>query len=149
MLLKLLPDQVAKYWHDVSLAIERSLPPVVGEHPDKMNRILERLLTGEMQCWAAYRKNEEIQFIGFVVTTVTTDYCSMTRNLLLYCICGFEKTNLQDWKEGYIALVKYGHAMQCNRIVAYTKQENLINLAKRMGGEVDYRFISVPLDGSV
>ena len=146
MLLKMLPGQISAYWDYVKYSIEQALPPVVGEGSDKMINILSTLMTGEMQCWVVFRREEgQVKVIGFVLTTVSSDYCSKTRNLLLYTICTFEKTHGQDWLEGLDALKKFAKKMNCSRITAFTKQENLMKLAEGVGGDASYHFISVPI----
>lgn len=142
----MLPDQIAKFWPLIGAGITRSLPPMAGESPDKINRILENMLTGEMQCWAAFRKEDTVEVIGFVTTGVTFDYCSRTRNLLLYTIYGLKKTRASDWIEGAEALFKFAKVMKCDRIVGYTMFDNLKELAKKFGADTRYTFISIPIN---
>lgn len=146
MLLKLLPGQITDYWDVVKEAIERALPPIIGEGPNKMHNILEDLITGEVQCWAAFRpKPEGPEMVAIVLTTVVGDRRTETRSLLLYAICSFKKTQGSDWIEGFDALGKYAKKMNCVRFIAYTKEDNLIELAKKFGGNTDYHFITVPI----
>uniref|UniRef100_A0A6M3JA18 N-acetyltransferase domain-containing protein n=1 Tax=viral metagenome TaxID=1070528 RepID=A0A6M3JA18_9ZZZZ len=143
MLLLLLPEQVSEHWDKIKLAVEKSLPPLVGEGPEKMNNILMSLLDGYLQCWLSFRDDGR-EGVGFVITSILSDRCSDTNSLLLYCIYGFKKTKGSDWIEGYEALRKFAKSRGCYRIVAYTKEENLIRIAERFGGDT-YTFISVPI----
>jgi len=143
MLTKLLPDQVAKFWDIIKYAVEESLPPIVGEHPDKINRILSSILCGKTDCWASYRKEENNTiFEGIALTRILFDDASNTRNLLLYCIYGYEKVDKSSWDEDFMMLIKYAKAHKCNDIIAYSDIPEMIKRAIAIGGEAKYTFLS-------
>lgn len=139
MLNKLLPDQVAKFWDIIKYGIEQSLPPIVTNHPDKMNRILASCLMGQAEVWASYiRNNGNVKFNGIVITRLLVDDVSMTNNLLIYCIYGYESIDSQTWLQGLKALADYAKAKKCSQVVAYSYFPQIASLAKRLGGEVEY-----------
>ena len=146
MLVRLLPDQISKFWPIIKYAIEQSLPPIVGEHPDKMNRILSSALCGQLDVWVSYNKGEDNKFEGIVLTELLFDEPSGTKNLLIYCLYGYELVANESWLQGLISLTKYAQSRQCNKIIAYTREGDLIDLAKSLGGETDYTFISFNVD---
>ena len=145
MLLKMLPDQVSNYWPHIRESIEQALPPVVNESPNKMGNILEQLLTGEMQCWVAFRREDANEVVGFLVTTVTSDACSKTKNLLIYSLCGLKLSRGSDWTEGLEALKKFAKLMQCSRIVAYSDNPLVLKVVEKLGGDTKYKFITFEL----
>jgi hypothetical protein len=145
MLLKMLPEQVSNYWPHIRNSIEQALPPVVGESPNKMGNILEQLLTGEMQCWVAFRKDVENEVVGFIITTVISDPCSKTRNLLIYSLCGLKLSRGLDWIEGMEALRKFAKLMKCSRIVAYSDNQLILKVVEKLGGDTRYKFITFEL----
>lgn len=146
MLTLLLPDQVSKFWDVISYAIEQSLPPIADESPDKMNKILSSLLCGKAQCWASYVvEGETRRFEGIVVTRIVHDDVSGIKNLLIYCLYGYDIVNRSSWISGFKSLVKYATSKGCNRIIAYTDVQHIINIVEKLGGETKYRFVSLPL----
>ena len=150
MLVKLLPEQVAEFWDIIKFAVEESLPPIVGDHPDKMNRILSSLLSGKTECWASYRRGEEgTVFEGICLTKIIYDDASDTRNLLLYCIYGYEKTLEEAWMEAFRSVAKYAKAKGCNDIVGYTDVPYLIEKAKLFGGDTSYTFVSFNINKTI
>lgn len=144
MLTKLLPDQISKFWPIIKYAIEESLPPVVGEHPDKMNRILSACLSGKLEVWASYKRAES-KFEAIVITQILYDDASSIYNLLIYCLYGYSTVSSESWTEGYIALTKYAKSKKCQSIVAYTANPFIVEMAKKYGGDTDYTFISINL----
>lgn len=146
MLTLLMPEQVSNLWNIIKYAIEESLPPVVDESSDKMNNILTALLCGKAQCWASYVRAEEgNKFEGLVITEITYDNISDTKNLLIYCMYGYERSSKATWTKGLKSLVKFAVSRRCTSIVGYTEVSSIINLVDRLGGETKYRFIKLPL----
>lgn len=147
MLTKLLPEQISKFWDIISYAVENSLPPTVGEHPDKMNRILSSCLSGRIEVWASYNRHEDvIKFEGIVLTRILVDDASYTRSLLIYCLYGYEEVNKESWSRGLKALLKYARSKECSKISAYTNSKYLVKLAENLGASSSYTYISFDVD---
>lgn len=150
MLVQLLPDQVSRFWDIIKFAVDESLPPIVGEHPDRLNRILSSILSGKTQCWASYRReNEKIVFEGICLTKFLYDEASNTKNLLLYSVYGYEKTENEAWAEAFIATSKFAKANGCNEVVGYTNVDHLIEKAKLFGGNTEYTYITFNVEKTV
>lgn len=146
MLTKLMPDQISAFWDIIKYAIEESLPPIVGESPDKMNKILAALLIGKGQCWASHNRTDGIsKFEGIVVTEILYDGVSDTRSLLIYCLYGYEDVEKEDWLKGLKILIKYAISQGCNHIIGYSDIPLLLRMANRLGGETKYTFVRIPL----
>jgi hypothetical protein len=147
MLLRLLPDQVARYWEDVFKGpIASTLPPIVGESPDKMNNVLESFLIGKLVMWLTYSKVEEkVVVSGFVVTQIVVDVPTETRAVLLYSVYSPDGTSDQEWMEGFAAVSEYGRAHGCTRMTAYSNNPRVFERAEQFNGDSSYRFISFPI----
>jgi len=150
MLTQLTLDQVSSYWDIVKYAIEESLPPLTVDHPDRMNKILSNLLSNESQCWVSYIKGEEeTKFEGVVVTKIIYDDVSDTKNLLIYCLYGYDAIDSKSWMIGLEALVKYAKANNCAQVVGYTDVPRVIEIVNSLGGQTDYTFISFNVNETV
>lgn len=147
MLLRLLPDQIAGWWDELKPAIEVSLPPIVGDSEGRMNNILSAMLVGGIDCWISYRKNEEgVEVTGIVTTTIVVDNISGTRSLLIYSIYSPQGDLGQDgWAEGYDALSKYAKVVNCENLSAYTALDYICKVVETLGGNTDFRYVTVPL----
>jgi len=143
MLTLLIPEQISKFWDVIKYAVEQSLPPISGEHPDKINHILSAALSGKVNVWVSHKDRK---FEAIVLTTSMYDVISDTRNLLIYCLYGYNKIDRNSWLEGLIALSKYAKSRKFNQITAYTDVDHIINMAKHLGGEARYTFISFDVD---
>jgi hypothetical protein len=146
VLTKLLPDQVARFWDVIKYAIEQSLPPIVTDSPEKMNRVLSSCLMGQAEVWASYvREEEKIKFNGIAITRIIVDDISMTKNLLLYSVYGYEEFNNSTWIEGIKSLAEYAKAMHCSQIIAYSNIEGISTVVKKLGGTSSY-FLSFDIN---
>jgi len=146
MITKLLPDQISKFWDIIKYAVEQSLPPIVGEHPDKMNRILGSALSGKVEVWASYTKGEVNKFEGIVLTELLRDDVSNTSNLLIYCLYGYSGVENNSWMDGLVKLAEYAKSRKCSRIIAYSDVPYIIELVNKLGGETRYTFLSFDLE---
>jgi len=144
MITKLLPDQIAKFWPIIKYAVEESLPPTTGDHPDKMNRVLSSMLSGSTKVWVSY-KHPDNKFEAVIVTKFIYDDDSGTKNLLIYCLYGYEPISQDSWTEGAIALFKYAKANRCSMIVAYTANPLVVEIAKKYGADTSYTIITIDL----
>ena len=150
MLTKLLPEQVSAFWDIIKFSVEESLPPIVGENPDKMNRILTSILSGKTQCWASYRRDEEIPiFEGICLTRIIYDDASDTKNLLIYTVYGYEKTIEESWMNAFLSVSKYAVAEGCSQVVAYTSVPYIVEKAKMYGANTDFTFVTFNIKSTV
>ncbi len=149
MLTRLTPEQVSNFWDVIKYAIEESLPPITGNHEDRMNRILASIMSGNTQCWASYVKDGEGgKFEGIVTTEIVTDVPSGTKSLLIYTLYGYSLVEKESWKIGFDALRKFALSRNCSAIIGYSKVDHLIKIADRLGADTSYTFISFPLRGN-
>lgn len=146
MLTQLLPDQIAKFWPVIKYAVEEALPPTVGSHLDKMNRVLSGMLSGKLDVWVSYkRRDEDVKFEGIVVTQILYDDASDTRNLLIYSVYSYSIAGKASWIEGYETLIKYAKSKKCSNLVAFAANENIVNLVKGLGADTSFTYISFPI----
>lgn len=148
---KLLPEQISAFWEVFKYALDATLVPITKEHPDKLNRILAAALSGKIELWAGYVKEEgkpsKFEVIG--VTQFLYDEPSDTKNLLIYALYGYNQVDPTSWARMLAALSRYAKEKKCNQIIAYTKVPHLINVAKGLGADTDYTFISFDVDETV
>lgn len=144
MLVKLLSEQITSYWNVIKYAVEESVPPIANENYNKMNKILEALLNGSMDCWVSV-SDEDKRVEAVVVTAISEDYCSGIRNLLIYSLFGYSEISDKSWAEGFETLSKWAKKLGCVRMIAYTDVERIKEVVKTIGGDTRYSLVSIPL----
>ena len=148
---KLLPEQISTFWDIIKFAVEKSLPPVAGEHPDTINRVLASALRGTIDVWAEYVKEEEreIKFEGIALTQLLYDEPSNTKNLLIYCLYGYDPIDPGSWARTLSVISKYAQEKGCNQIMAYVTLPHIISLAKGLGADTKFTFVSFNVNETV
>lgn len=141
MLTQLIPEQISKFWPIIKYAVEESLPPTVGEHPERMNRVLAAALSGKLDVWVSY-KREQNKFEAILVTQILYEHVTNTRSVLLYALYAYEKSEPDSWAEGWEAITKYAKSKNCSSIVAYSANPKVIEMAKVYKANTDYTFIT-------
>jgi hypothetical protein len=141
-LLKLLPEQIMERWLEIRASIQAALPPHAEWNDASILRIQEQLLIGEMDCWYALRDGRTQ---AIVVTRVGEDPCSSVKHLLIFTLTAVEDHYSETWREGFSTLRKYALSRDCRKIIAYTKYEKFIDLARRFDADCEWRMILVEL----
>ncbi len=137
-------DHVTKVWPYIADTVSRALPPSTYASPYKVNNIVAALMRGDMQCWLYSHDGKEIGAVA--LTTVTEDECTGIRNLLIYCMAGYDKIERHAWLEGINRLREFAKSQGCYQITGYTKSARVKRVVDMVGGNTDYRFISIGLE---
>ncbi len=146
MLIRLLPEQASRYWGDIKMAVEKSLPPIVGMQVDRMNNILTSVLSGLTTVWVSTEQRPEGNVItGIVLTKFIHDDASGTKSLLIYCLYGYGDGKLESWESGFETLRTFAKGNGCHRIIAYTDVPSIIKYVEKLGMDTKYRLLSYSL----
>ena len=145
MLVKLLPDQVSNHWEVLSYGIQQSLPPITYDSPKRMVRILESIMMEEMECWIGTDKDK---ITGIVVTCEIYEKNSDVKDLLIYCLYGFDNLSPKLINEGMRTLKEYAASKGLKRITAYSNIPSVVRLMKTFGSE-DWQYLTIPANGAM
>ena len=148
---KLLPEEVAKHWDIIKYAVEQSMPPTSYDHPDMMNRVLSAALIGTVEVWAYYTKTEDRPpvFEGIGLSKEVYDEVSGTKNLLIYCLYGYNPVKLIGWRQKISVITKYAKAKGCSQVVAYSNNPFIIKMMHGLGANTEQTFISLDVNETV
>jgi hypothetical protein len=144
MLIKLLPEQISRFWPYIKYALEQSVPMDILRTHDKLSNILESLLFGGMQNWLCVDA-EELTVLGNLITTICNDESSKTKTLRLYSVYGYDDLPLTEWQEGFHTISEFALGQGCEMIDAFTTNEKIISLAKRFGGDTRFTYITLEI----
>ena len=144
MLVKLLPDQISRFWPYIKYALEQSVPLDILNKPGKLNNILENLLFGGMQNWICVDA-EELTVLGNLITTIFEDNCSRTKTIRFYSVYGYEDLPLTEWQEGFHTIREFAKGQGCEFIDAFTESTKIISLVKRFGGDARFTYVTLEI----
>lgn len=142
MLVLFLPEQIARHWDVIREAISEALPPTVRSR-ENLNKVLESLLIGNMQCWISVSSRTK-QVNAIVTTSVVTDAVTEEKSLLIFSVFAYGPLDDIAWKEGFNTLRIFGRSKDCVSMVAYTENPYIVELGKKYNGGV-FSYITIPL----
>lgn len=145
MITKLLPENISTNWDLIKEAIAGALPPHVINTPEKLNRIMESTLSGELEVWVYYDNEDGIKIKSIWTTSIVVDPESQTKNLLMYSIYNYDHTEDSNWLEGLKTMNAYAISKGCSNITGFTNNEYILKFVQSVGGQTDIRFIKIPV----
>jgi len=141
VLLKLEGDQISRYWELIKEGILEAVKPE-EDYTQVLTNILRSLLSGQMQCWVVVYEGEP----KAIFTTAIQVEVGGVRSLLIYSMTGYNTIGLDIWKGGLKYLRRFAKLQKCEKIVAYSNVERVLQVARLVGGETEYTFISIPVE---
>lgn len=141
MLIKLLPDQIAKHWDTIRFGLIHSLPPMTEPTPEVLQNILRNLLIEKMQCWISFDQAEK-DIYGVILTYVSVDPQSEYRTLIIYSLYVFSTAKRDIWEEGLRGIEEFAKASNCGKLAAYTAVPEIISIGEKLNFQTSYRYIT-------
>ena len=148
MLIKLNVDDINKHWEMIAPMIEESLPPIANGHIDRMANLLKEILKGSYTVWLLVKPENRL-FSGVLVTTVTEDKGSGTRELLIYALFGGSNITRDVVKSGFNTLKAEARNLGCDWLSAYTQVASVKTLWNSIGGDTSWNYLKMDLDTNV
>ncbi len=147
MFIRLLPDQVSNMWNIIEPALEASLPPIAGSNKDRMKNMMISMLCGKLDCWILFEANEEEKNIisGFLTTTIIKEEITGSNTLLIYSVFSDSKFTQENLWESFNSLKSWAKLNHCESISAYSNIPSIISLVRRLGGNIEQIYLSLPV----
>jgi hypothetical protein len=149
MLVKLLADQIVKYWKVIKYSLEHTFPEGTKNPGEKLNYALEELLLDKnMHAWLCVReKGDDMDYdiLGCAVTSVVVEVGTKVTMLRILCLFAFEDVPAREWKEGSLVLKRFANSIGCDAIDGFTNISSVIDFAKSIGGDTSRTYIQVGL----
>jgi len=140
MLIKLTKMEAAKFGDLIYASVER----VLSDYNDPVDkgRLMQALVSGVLEAWVV--KYEE-SAIGIITTSSWGSAISNKVALLVYTIEVFDHRHLtkEFIEDVFDELRKYAKKMGAVSIIGYTKNNSIVNIAKRLGADVDVRTVEI------
>lgn len=142
-MIKLLPHGISDNWPELRHGIEASLPKFSEtsvQQPDRMTRILEGLLAGELEIHVLYKLIQGRPFsYGFVMIGIVDSVDGTHKDLLIHTYYGHRKMlSSGDFVHGIDILREYAKFKGCVNVVTYARREFYQNYLASIGFNTDF-----------
>lgn len=145
MLIRLLPQQLVKFWDMIRFAIAETFMPRNSCTNEHLQWILAQLLASKMEIWISFTK--ERKFLGFVITRVGTEPGNGEKVLYIESVYAFQGVPEEILFAGMKVLESHARKNNCKSFVALTESERIVGLAKRLGFSNRYYLFKEVSDG--
>jgi len=135
-------EEVGKNWLIIKSALKLSAAPIADTEDDKLTNILKALLDGRALCWMTGNGRRPRTVI---ITTMSIEEISGTKNMLIYCAHGFEKEKPQQYVDMLKGIGDYAESKGCDNILCYVWNSKMVELLKEYGAECNYTLAVFPL----
>jgi hypothetical protein len=148
MLVRLLPEQAARHWKELEDILLRSLPPDVYLNEESTTNILQAINLGTLVIWVSVTPNdkEKTTTIHAVVSTmIANDSITGTRNLLIYTLTAVGHIPDDEYVEGYKNIVAYAKSRGCHKVIAFSNNDRVLDVAKKFNVDASWRMLQINL----
>lgn len=142
MLVRLSGEAISKHWDVIKIAVKASSMPTADTNEDKMANVQRSLLEGKACCWV---EGTEGNPRTLVITTLSIEDISKTKNLIIYCAHGFQLATSKDYVSMVKGLYKYALGCNCDNVLMYVWNDKLLKMLKKYGAETNYTLVVLPL----
>jgi len=147
MIEQILPSKVGDYWHLIRKSAEVALPPYVENSEQSLVNILKCLINGDLQAYFIIGSvNNEAQLIGVVLTQISVDPITGSRNLTVFSIYAYTNVSIAVWGELKRFLQVYAKSQSCNKILTLTNDAGVIKLMEKFGASKLWSLMEMPIE---
>lgn len=138
MLIRYLPDQVAKMWKPfVKEAIAKTLRHLNGDLQNGLVNVAYAILNNEAVLWG-FIDDDTKGLKGIILTTFSFDPVMRNRNLLIYSIIALDTIQRDAWFEGIDVLKRFAVSEGCTGLNFYTNDPLIMKLGQKLGGKAEW-----------
>ena len=136
MIIKLQADQVGIFWESIKYSMIQANKIPKELEQDFGNKMLEKALTGLIQCWMVYKEGDSGKEVVALLTTRIIDNTDHGfKVLLLSTLSSFRLLTEELVSDAYNALEAYALANECSMLMAETSIDRVKDMAIKNGFE--------------
>lgn len=144
MNIKLLPSQIAAIWPSIKFAVVKA-DGIPEERRDRcLNALLNDLLSDRSQCFVRLSNEKHLQALA--ITNFIHDEITGNKSLVIRCLYSFQSAQQDEWKAGVDILKQFAKIKGCNRLVAYSRSQQVFELIEPLGFQESYRCYIIDLE---
>lgn len=131
------------HWHFIKDAMIKAFPPIAEESDENFLVMQEQFLIGEMDCWFGVESLDAQDIIAVMTTKVVREDVTGTKNMLIFSVTSYQLHSMDLWIDGYDTLRKYSAAKGCRKIISFSNNPRVLEVAKTLGADIEWRLIQL------
>ena len=143
MLIKILPNQVVKFWEVIKF-VAKKVDEVDDENLQPyLNELLHALLNEKAQCFI--RLNDKREIITLSITRILNNKITGEKYFQVHCIYGFKPATNEVWKRDWEILKEFAEKEKCSYMGFMSRNKRIWEIAELIGMEEAYRVFKLKL----
>lgn len=137
MIVMLQPDQISAFWPAIKhgMVVAHKIPKY--NQGEWCNKILERALTGKVQCWAGFvDKEDERKLVALGVTSIEETPLG-DKVLWIHTLYAFRVIPEDILKDTMPTIEKFAKEVGCTKLVTYTYNDRIREYCLNSGFMLD------------
>lgn len=130
-------------WLQMMKVLMKAAPPTVKMTDQILDRCRSELLDGKMEGWLF----SDGAPMSIALTKIRNDFLLGKKELLIYAAAHLRKMTESDWDACFEKMRLHSVSKGCTHMTCYTIVPRIMEMAARMGGDIETRYISIPLGG--
>ena len=140
-------EEVSVYWKVILACMQEGMPDTYIDDPKVDANLLAAIRSGAMQCWALLAvRDKQTDLAGLGTTRIGVEPYTGARWLTIYSFFAAEGIGQNSWRKAMHTIEAFARKMECDRIVAQTRNPHVIRIAESVGFETDWRILSKELE---
>lgn len=132
-------------WDFIKEAITTAFPPIADATDKAFLLMQEQFLLGEMDCWYAVESIDAEEIIAVMTTKVVREDVTGTKNMLIFSVTSYMPHRADLWTSGYDSLKRYAASKGCSKIVSFTNNSNVLQIAQSLGADIEWHLIQLDI----
>lgn len=131
------------HWLIMKKVIVKAAPPTVKVDGLLLARAHSELMDGKMEGWYFSDGSP----LAVAITKIREEYILGKKEMLIYAAAHLRKMNEAEWDVCFAEMALHSLSMGCTHMTCYTIVPRIMEMAARMGGDIETRYVSIPLGG--
>lgn len=131
------------HWQQMMVVVAKAAPPTVTITDVILDRVRSALLAGELDGWLFSNGTP----MGIALTMIREDRLLGKRELIIYAAANLREMSVGDWDQCFVKMRLHSLSKGCTHMACYTVVPRIMEMAQRMGGDINTRYVSIPLGG--
>ena len=135
-------SDIEKYWELIEYAVVGKLEPVTSANSEQIKKAL---IDSVLCCHAILEPEKDEPLRGFIISAISRDILTGDQSLLVLGAFAVLEVSEENWADVMVTLTGFAASNNCGRVIAYTQNDQLINLVEKIGLTHTYAFLSLEL----
>ena len=137
MVIKLLLNQIPRFWEAIKFASVSAEDVKEEDRRDYLNNLLHSLLNDKSQCFVGL--DDERKLLGVAVTQLVADKTTGSKDLFLKVLYSWKYADIEEWKDRLNLVKDFAKSEGCKHIYFESRNPRVWQVGEAVGFKEHFR----------